>query len=83
MQKSCQCQNLAKGWWEEMCSNPCSNMKIALLDEAFALLAAKICGISGTQMTMLLSAIMTKENTPAMGPTGNMVAGQTRPVIVQ
>ena len=27
------------------------------------------------QMTALLQAIMTEENTPAVGPTGNMVAG--------
>ena len=40
--------------------------------------AAEICGISGMQMTALLQAIRTKENTPAVGPTGNMVAGQNK-----
>ena len=30
------------------------------------------------QMTALLQAIMTEENTPAVGPTGNMVAGQNK-----
>ena len=29
-------------------------------------------------MKALLQAIMTKENTPAVGPTGNMVAGQNK-----
>ena len=40
--------------------------------------AAKTCGISGMQMTALLQAVMTEENTPAVGPTGNMVAGQNK-----
>ena len=30
------------------------------------------------QMTALLQAVMTEENTPAVGPTGNMVAGQNK-----
>ena len=40
--------------------------------------AVKICGISGMQLTMLLQPIMTEENTPAVGPTGNMVDGQNK-----
>ena len=31
----------AKGWWEEMCSNPLSGTKITPSDEAFALLCCK------------------------------------------
>ena len=69
----------AKGWQEEMCLNPLSNMKINTSDEAFALyFAAKTCGISGMQITALLQAIMAKQNKPAVGPTGNMMADQNK-----
>ena len=44
----------AKGWWEEVCSNPLSDMKLTPCDEAFTLLCCQICGISGMHMTMLL-----------------------------
>ena len=68
----------AKGWREEMCSNPLSNMKITPSDEAFALLCCENMWISGMQMTTLLQAVITEENTPAVGPTGNMVACQNK-----
>ena len=64
----------AKGWQEEMCSNPLSDMKITLSDEAFALLCCK----NMWDKWNADNSTMTKENTPAVGTTGNMVADQNK-----
>ena len=65
----------AKGWWEKCAWTHSPTWRLHCLMRHLLYFAAKTCGISGMQMASPLQAIMTKEKTPAVGPTGNMVAG--------
>ena len=65
----------AKGWWEEMCSNPLSDMMITTSDEAFALLCCKNMWEKWNADNSTTTSHHDQGNTPAVGPKGNMVAG--------